>query len=88
MSEVLHANAFFMITSAAVIVFTLFVCVAVIYVIMILRSIKRILGRIEAGTEVLSEDMTSVRRAFARHGLIRGILAAVFSTRKSRDDEE
>jgi len=87
MSEVLQANAFFMITSAAVVVFTLFVCVAVIYVIQILRAVHRVLRRIEEGTEVLSEDMASVRKSFARHGLIRGVLAVIFGGRKSRDEE-
>ena len=94
MSEVLQTNAFFMITTAAVVVFTLFVCVAVIYVIQILRAIHRILRRIEEGTEALSENVASVRDSFARQGLVRGVLSVVFGnligrhTRKSHDTDE
>ncbi len=61
MTEVLHANIFFVITSIAVVVLTLLVCVLLYHVIKIIKSVRRIVERVEAGSEVLAEDLEDIR---------------------------
>jgi len=48
MSEVLQANIFFFITSVAVILFTLLLCIALYHVVKILKSIRRVMEKVEA----------------------------------------
>jgi len=94
MSEILQANLFFLITSAAVIVFTLFMCVAVIYVIQILRSINRITRRLEEGVEVIGEDVAAAHKKLAQKGLLKGIFGVILSgvaayqAQKNREKED
>ena len=70
MTEVLQANIFFFITAISVVVFTLFLCVAAYHFIKILRTLRRIMDRVEEGTEVLADDFESVRNYFAEDGLL------------------
>ena len=65
MSEVLQANIFFFITGIAVIVFSLLLCIALYHFIKILKSVRNVVERIEAGTEVIAEDMSNMRDYFA-----------------------
>jgi uncharacterized protein YoxC len=61
MSEVLQANIFFMITAIAVVVVTIMVAVALYYVIRILRAVRDIAERVREGSEVIAEDVATVR---------------------------
>jgi hypothetical protein len=70
MSEVLHANIFFFITGIAVIVFSALLCVALFHIIKVLKSLRRIMDRIEEGTEVIAEDIQNVREYFTEGGFI------------------
>lgn len=91
MSEVLHANIFFFITSVAVVVFTILLCVALYYVIKIVQSVRRIVARIEEGSEVIAEDMSELRKFFAQGSLISHILGLFMSSRsrrRGRNEEE
>lgn len=83
MSEVLHANIFFVITSVAVVLFTLLLCVLLYHLIKIVRSVRRIVERIEEGSEVIAEDMSELRRFFAEGSLISHILG-MFMGKNSR----
>ncbi len=64
MVEILSANIFFFITSIAVVLFTTLLCVAVYQVIKILKAVRRIIDRIEAGTEVLVDDIENIKTSF------------------------
>jgi len=64
MTEVLHANIFFVITSIAVVIFTVLICVLLFYVIKIVKAVRRIVDRVEAGSEVLAEDLDHLRSSF------------------------
>jgi len=75
MTEILQANIFFFITSIAVIVFTLLLCVAVYQVIKILKAIRRIMDRVEEGTEVLAGDIENIRTSFNPTKLISFIMS-------------
>lgn len=82
MDEVLHANIFFFITGVAVIIFTALLCVALFHVIKVLKSLRRIMDRIEAGTEIIAEDMQHVREFFAQEGLFGKLLNSLTSPAK------
>lgn len=73
MDEVLHANIFFLIASLATVCFCILVAIALYQLIKILRAIRRIVDRIEAGSEVIAEDVAHVR-AFIRSGGVLGQL--------------
>lgn len=92
MNEVLHANIFFVITSVAVVLFTLLVCVLLYHLIKITKSIRRIVERVEAGSEVLAEDIEHIRETLNPARLIQFVMSfmpAVRQKKRSRksDDE-
>lgn len=61
MDEVLQANIFFFIASVGVVLFVLLASIALYHVIKIIRSIRRIVERIEAGSETVAEDLSELR---------------------------
>jgi len=92
MGEILLTNIFFIITSVAVIVCTLFVCVILYHVIKILRSIRKIIDRVEEGSEVIAEDVSLLRAYVVEGSLVSQIMsffvggkAKNTSRRKSKD---
>ncbi len=96
MSEVLQTNVFFVITSISVVILTLFTCVAMWYIIRILRNIRDVTSRIKRGSDLLAEDAQALR-SFMREGII-GTIKRFFGRtdvkkhsrpqRKSEDDTE
>jgi len=77
MTEVLHANIFFIITSVAVVLFTLLVCVLLYHLIKIVKAVRRIVDRVEAGSEVLAEDIEHIRASFNVASLVKFIMSLV-----------
>lgn len=77
MTEVLHANIFFFIASIATIVFTILLCVALYQVIKILARIRALLERIEAGSDMIAEDISTMRNFVVRGGLISHLVGMV-----------
>ena len=75
MNEVLHANIFFVIASVATVAFAIMVCVAMYYVIRILISVRAIAKRIEEGSDMIAEDITSVRNFVVQGGLISHLMS-------------
>ncbi len=82
MSEVLQANIFFFVTGIAVIVCTMLLCVVLYHVIRILKSIRSVMDRIEAGSEVIAEDMAHLRTYFAESSPLSRIIRKIFGERK------
>jgi 5-bromo-4-chloroindolyl phosphate hydrolysis protein len=85
MDEVLHANIFFFITGIAVIVFTALLCVLIFHAIKAFKILERILLRIEEGTEVIAEDMQSLRAYFTDEGFFGRLIATLLGSRKSKE---
>jgi hypothetical protein len=69
MNEILHANIFFLIASAATVCFSVLVCIALYHLIKIMKSIRVIIARVEEGTAVLADDIDALRATFL-HGNI------------------
>lgn len=69
MNEVLHANIFFVIASIATILFCILVSIVLYHVIKILKMFRSIMERIEAGSEIIAEDIANFRSVVASGGL-------------------
>lgn len=83
MTEVLHANIFFAIASVATVAFAILVCIALYQVVKILITVRAILDRIEEGSEMIAEDITTMRNFVVRGGLISHLVGMVTGKRKS-----
>jgi len=81
-SEVLHANIFFVITSVAVVVFTAMLCVLLYQVIKIIKSVRRIVERVEQGSEVIAEDIEQLRSFVIEGSLLSQVISFFMSGRK------
>jgi hypothetical protein len=81
MNEILQANIFFFITSIAVIAFTLLLCFAVYQVIKILKSIRRIVDRIEEGSEMIAGDMENIRTYVVEGSLVSQLIGFFLGNR-------
>lgn len=77
MTEVLQANIFFLLTGIAVIVFTILLSIALYHLIKILKMVRRITERIEAGSESIAEDLQAARDYF-REGSFFSHLISIF----------
>lgn len=89
MTEVLHANIFFLITGIAVIAISTLLCIALFHVVKITRSVRRMVEQVEAGAEVLREDVQDLRSYLSGGGVLRKLGYILFGSRKSgsRQDE-
>jgi len=95
MSEVLHANIFFVIASIGVIIFTVLVSLALYQIVKILRSVRNIVERVEEGSETIAEDVSQLRSYVMSGSLFSQILgffmgskATRFRTRSRKTDNE
>lgn len=84
MTEILQANIFFFIASIATIVFSIMACVAMYLIIKILVSIRAILARIEAGSDLIADDILAARAFVAGGGLISHLISFVARAGVSR----
>lgn len=82
MNEVLLTNVFFIITGTAVIICTMLLCVALFYIIKVVRTLRRIIDAVEAGAEVIAEDMQQIRAFFTQDGLVARLVAMVAGRRR------
>ena len=93
MSEVLHANIFFIIASIGTIVFMLLVSVALYQIIKILRSVRNIVERVDEGSENIAEDVAQLRSYVVSGSLFSQIIkffmgSKVARSRKRKTDNE
>ena len=84
MTEVLQTNIFFFVTGIAVIVFTALLSVALYQLIRILKSVRRVMDRIEAGSEVIASDMEQFREFFLERSVFSRILGGILGERRER----
>ncbi|MEY3784472.1 MAG: hypothetical protein RLZZ230_794 [Candidatus Parcubacteria bacterium] len=81
MSEVLHADIFFFIASIATVFFCLLISIALYHVIKILQSLRAIIERIEAGSEVVAQDVANVRAFIASGGIVTRAVQFIMGSR-------
>jgi len=91
MNEILHANVFFIITSVATVVFSLITCLILFHVLKLVKSVRRIVERIEAASEQVADDLESAREFFYNGGMIARVMGFMAGTkrkaRRSRSDD-
>lgn len=92
MTDVLHANIFFVIASVATVCFAILVCVLLYHIIKIVRAIRRIVERVESGSEALASDVEELRKNLNPARLFGFVMNIIPTSRRSRftdseDDE-
>lgn len=93
MNEILHANIFFIITSIATVIFSLIASLILWQMFKLAKSLRRIVERIEEGSEQLASDVASARQFIVQGGIFSkmvGILMGMMarSQRRDRSDDE
>jgi len=96
MDQLVKADVFFFITSIAVIVSSIVLIVAFVYVIQILRDVRYITKRVRAETDEILEDVHQARnfikkeakRALNIKDVISGVMQAVFQKGRKRSSEK
>ena len=84
MTEILQANIFFFITAMSVVVFTIFLCTAMYFVIKILSSVRNITERIDESSEVIADDIQQLRTYIVEGSLISQIIGLFIKSKRSR----
>jgi len=69
MDTVLQTNIFFYITSGAVILVTVFIIVILYYIIGILRDVKNVADKLKAGSDIVAEDLSVLRKNIKKDGV-------------------
>lgn len=84
MSEVLQANIFFIIASIGVVAFVILLSVLLYHLIKIARSVERIVDRVEAGSEVIAEDISQLRENLNPARLVSFVMGLVSGKKTTR----
>lgn len=84
MSEVLHANIFFLIASIATVVFCILICIVLYHVIKITIAVRRIVERIDAGSDMIAEDVTTIRNLVVSGQLLSRLISFVMPSSPRR----
>ena len=84
MNEVLHANIFFFITGIAVIVFTFLLSIALFHCIKILKTVRRIVDRVEEGTATIAEDLEHLRTYVTEESILARFFRAATGRGKTK----
>lgn len=92
MNEILHANIFFVIASIATVIFCIIISLILFHVLKLVKSIRRIVERIEAASEQVADDMAQARSLLYNGGMIARVMGFMAGkrgkTRRSRSDDE
>lgn len=70
MNEILHANIFFVIASIGTVIFLVLVSIILFHAIKIIKSVRRIIEKIEAGSEILASDVSNFRSQIINGGFL------------------
>lgn len=88
MTEVLQANIFFLITTIAVVVFTVFLCLAMYYLVSILRSVRNVAKRLEEGSDTIVGDMKQLRTYIVSGSLISQVIGLFTKSKRTKRRKE
>ncbi len=82
MNEILHANVFFVIASIATVIFCIVTVLILFHVLKLVKSVRRIVERIEDASEQVADDMAHAREMFYNGGMIARVMGFMAGTRK------
>lgn len=80
MNDISLVEIFFVITGSAVIIITILLAIGLLYVIMFVRTVKRVAQTAQKATEMVSEDIADFSKAVREKGFS---LSTLFSFIKS-----
>lgn len=83
MSDIMQADIFFFIASVGIVALTLIVCLILFQVLKIVKAVRRIMERLEAGSEVIADDAAQLR-AFVMEGSLFSQVIKFFVPKASR----
>ena len=87
MEEVFKADVFFFITAIAVIIVTVLLCIILYHVLKAVKGVRRIIDRVEVGSEMIAEDITNARSTLLNTSIasvVSGIVQGDNDTRSIR----
>ena len=84
MSEILQANIFFFIASIATVVFCILVSLILFQILKITKSFRAIIDRLEAGSELLAQDVANVRELVASGGIFTRMFQFMMGAKRGR----
>lgn len=93
MDEILHANIFFIIASVAFVVMSIVGLVILWQLMKLVKTIRKIVDRVEAGSELIASDAAHMRQFVSQGGIFTkmiGIMMGAVASQKGRrqpDDE-
>ena len=91
MNEILHANIFFIIASVATVIFSIITALILFHVLKLVKSVRRIVERIEGASEQVADDVAHARTLLFNGGMIARVMGFMagtrHKTRRSRDDD-
>lgn len=91
MNEILHANVFFVIASIATVVFSIIVSLVLYNILKMVKSLRKIIERIEAASEQVADDVAQARSLLYNGGMIARVMGFMAGTRRktrrSRSDD-
>jgi len=77
MNEILQANIFFIIASVGVGIFIIITSLILYHVLKVVKAVRRIVERVERGSEALSEDIEELRHNLNLARLISFIMSII-----------
>jgi len=91
MNEILHANVFFVIASIATVIFSIIVSLVLYHVLKMVKSLRRIVERVEAASEQVADDVAHARDLLYNGGMIARVIRFMAGTkrgtRRSRNED-
>jgi hypothetical protein len=75
MNDLSLVNIFFILTGIAVIIITVMLAIGLIYVIMFLRTVKKVALTAQRATDLISEDISDLRENIREKGPSLGAIA-------------
>lgn len=91
MDQLIQADVFFFITAIATVILTVLIAVGLVYLIRILKDVRKITTRVSDETEVVAKDINALRSCIKQEGWKLGILRDIsrfFSKRRPRKGRE
>ncbi len=78
-NTIYKADIFFFITTLAVVAVSLFLLVGLYYLVMILRTIKKISRTAQTGAETIVEGIQEAKTEIDKHGFVPSAISKIFA---------
>ncbi|HEX3095763.1 MAG TPA: hypothetical protein VHQ20_01445 [Patescibacteria group bacterium] len=77
MNNLTLVDIFFIITGSAVVIITIMLAIALVYIISFVRTIKQVARTAQRATELVTEDISNFRENIHKNGLTIGAIGAL-----------